>query len=159
MQSVKNLLLNSSEEAFYIRLHLGQSLVNIALRTMRRFPLFCFNGWKNRKPKLIKVGCCKMKKHYGLLLAKWGIFIAKKQPEAGKVIFVCKCQPHRIRNFQICQLLCFFRNRVNFNVNRVSVPGNIGLCVVEIRLTLSVDDFKMTVMQVLMSSDNSILFI
>ena len=54
-----------------------------------------------------------------------------------------KCQLHRIWNFELCQLLCFFGIRINFSVNRVSVPWDMQRVVVEKWSKLSRNNFKM----------------
>ena len=58
-------------------------------------------------------------------------------------VLLLKCQLHRIRNFELCQFLCFFGIRVNFSIKRVSVPWNMQRVVFEIWSKLSRDDFRM----------------
>ena len=46
-----------------------------------------------------------------------------RQAKAGVVSFVIKCQLHRIRNLELCQLLCFFGIMVNFSVLSMNVSS------------------------------------
>ena len=75
------------------------------LHTLRQFLDFVFKDAMIRKFSFAKVGSCELNENHGSLLAEWWVRIMMKQPKAGVVSFVIKCQLHRIQNIELCQLL------------------------------------------------------
>ena len=139
---MRSVFLYSREEAVDIWLRLGLSKENVTAYIVT-ISGFCFYWRQIRKPSFTKVASCKLNERYGKFLAEYWVWIMKRQPKAGVVSFVIKCQLHRIWNYEFCLLLCFFGIRVNFNVERVSVRWDLQRVVVEIWSKLSRDDFKM----------------
>ena len=92
MQSV---FLYLPEETFDIWLGLGLSRANVTAY-IETISGFCFYGHQIRKSSYAKVDSWELNKNYRSLLAELWICTIKRQPEAGIISFVIKCQLHHI---------------------------------------------------------------